>query len=136
MTVVALIAQRILDENNYSAGAGGDITLTNMEYLIKNAVDHINLHAGTTISFTPAAGAASLTADDDEIIVVKDLSVLRLRTYLDRGPNVGVSSLSVTATLNDPQYTLLAKAVEAGIVKLRNKQGVAFMPASDDADIT
>jgi len=121
MTTVALIAQRILDENNYSAGAAGDITLTNMEYIIKNAVDQINLHAGTSISFTPAAGAASLTATDDEIIVVKDLSVARLRTYLDRGPNVGVSSLSVTATTNDPQYNMLMQSVRDGIDRLRGR---------------
>jgi len=121
MTTVALIAQRILDENNYSSGAGGDITTTNMEYLIKNAVDHINLVAGTSISFTPAAGVASLTASDSEILVVKGLSLIWLRCYLDRGPNTAVSAISVSAVTNDPQYNVFMQFVREGIDRLRGR---------------
>jgi hypothetical protein len=113
MTTVTTIAQRILDENNYTTP-----TTTITEYLIKNAVDYINMMAGTSISFTPAAGAASLTADDDEIVVTKSLSVLLLRAYHDRGPNAGIGGLSVTSLVGDPQYSVYLKMIDAGIAQL------------------
>ena len=120
MTVVTTIAQRILDENNYTVA---DISLTNPEYVIKNAVDYVNAVAGTSISFTPAAGAASLTADDDEIVTVKFASVLLLRTYHDRGPNTSVAGLSVTSLIGDPQFTLFRELLNP---LLRRLMGVAF----------
>lgn len=110
--MVANIAQRILDENNYTVS---DISIANLEYLIDNAADYINLMAGTAIA--DIAGG-TLTGTENEIIVVKSLSTLMLRAYLDRGPNTAVSSLSVTSVLADPQYALFTKIVDAGIAKL------------------
>ena len=119
MTAITTIAQRIIDENNYAAP--GDITLTNMEYLIKNACDYINLQAGTTITFTPAAGVATLTATDAQIPVIKLLSALYLRAYKDRGPNASIGSISVSSIRGDPQFTIFWKQVEDGISRLRGR---------------
>jgi hypothetical protein len=59
-----------------------------------------------------------------------------LRANLDRGLNVGIGSLSITAALNDPQYVFFAKAFEDGIARLKIKPDMPFVVASDDADIT
>ena len=133
MTAIALIAQRILDENRYAAP--GHITLTNMEYIIKNAVDYINLQAGTSISFTPLAGAATLTAADGEIITVKAGSLLMLKAYLDRGPNASITGISISTLIADPQYAFWSKAFEACIEKLKGHVGVSFTVGSDDGDL-
>jgi hypothetical protein len=118
MTIVTNIAQRILDENNKTVS---DITLVNMEYLVKNAVDHINSQTGRSISFTPAAGAASLTANDDEIPVIKNLSALLLRSYLEKDPNIAFGGMSVSAIANDTQYTLFMQLVNDGLMRLRGR---------------
>lgn len=119
MTTITDVAQRILDENNYT-----DPSTTIVEYLIKNAVDHINLMAGTSISFTPVAGSEDLTASDSEIIVVKTLSALMIRAYKDKGPQVGVAGMSVVAVVSDPQYRLFSKIVNQGINRLRGRSFV------------
>lgn len=116
MTTVTTIAQRMLDENNYSTD---DITTTNTEYLIKNAVDYTNLVAGTSITFTPSSGTASLTAEDGEIAAIKFLATLMIRAYLDRGPNTSIGSVNVTAILNDPQYALFSDLYQKAITRLR-----------------
>ena len=48
MVTVTTIAQRLLDENNYTPG--DHISTTNFEYLIDNAIDYINAEAGTSIA--------------------------------------------------------------------------------------
>ncbi len=118
MTTITDVAQRILDENKYTAN---DISTTNLEYLIKNAVDYINMMAGTSISFTPVAGSEDLTASDSELVVVKTLSALMIRAYKDRGPQTGTAGLSVTAVISDPQYRLFTKIVNQGINMLRGR---------------
>ena len=118
MTTINNIAQRILDENDYSAPS--DISLTNLEYLIDNAIDTVNLRAGTTIAdLSGSAETKAITASESEILVVKELTVLVLRAYLDRGPNVGVSGLSVSAVLADPQYAYFSEAVKEDIARLQ-----------------
>ena len=118
MTTITNIAQRILDENNYTTS---DITTTNVEYLIKNAVDHINTQTGRTISFTPSAGTASLTAQDDEMPYIKNLTALMIRAYKDRGPNTAIGGLAVSSLTNDPQYSLFLKLLDDGIQRLRGR---------------
>jgi len=118
MTVVTDVAQRVLDENNYSVS---DISLLNLEYLIRNAVDYVNMQAGTAIAFVPVAGSEDLNASDSEIIVVKALSVILLRAYVDRGPNVAISSLSVSTVANDPQYNVFMQIVNDGLMRLRGR---------------
>lgn len=110
MTTITDIAQRILDENNYT-----DPSTTIVEYLIKNAVDYINLMAGTSITFVPSAGSEDLTASDSEIMVVKTLTALMIRAYKDRGPQVSVAGFSAQAVVSDPQYRLFSQLVRRGI---------------------
>jgi hypothetical protein len=102
-TTIASIAQRVLSENSYTTT---DCSLINTEYLIKKAVEHINLETGHAISFTPSGGTQSLTATDAELVAVQTLSGLLLRAYKDRGPNTNVSVLTVTSLITDPQYSL------------------------------
>lgn len=118
MTTISNIAQRILDENGYSTG---DISLTNLEYLIDNAIDTVNLRAGTTIAdLSGSAESKSITGTEAEILVVKELSVLILRAYKDRGPNTAIAGLSATAVLSDPQYDYYSRAVREDIMRLQD----------------
>jgi len=91
MTTVTNIGQRILDENDYSTPSV-DI----VEYLVDNAIDYINMEAGTSIAeLSGVAETKSLTGTKSEIAVVKALSVLMLRAYKDRGPQVSVERSAV-----------------------------------------
>jgi hypothetical protein len=119
MTTVTDIAQRILDENNYTVGDFG--SLTNVEYLVKNAVDYVNLMADVNISFTPVAGSEDLTASDSEIITVKFATVLLLRAYHDRGPNTSVAGLAVTSLVGDPQYSFYSQALKLALDRLMGR---------------
>lgn len=116
MTTISNIAQRILDENNWTVS---NISLINLEYLIKNAVDYINMMTETTISFAPTGtGTLSLTASDKEIVTTKFLTTLLLRAYLDRGPNTSVQGLTVSSLLADPQYATYDKMVDKAMERL------------------
>ncbi len=110
MTTIVNIAQRILDENNYTES---NISLVNLEYLIKNATDYINLMTEHSISFTPAAGVASLTATDAEIITTKFLTTLLLTERANRGPNASIQGLTVASLQTNPTYEkMIDKALE------------------------
>ena len=117
MTSIANIAQRILDENNYTVS---DISHVNLEYLIDNAIDYVNMQAGTSIA--DLAGTAenkSLTASNAQVFVVKTLSALMIRAYKDKGPQVGVAGLSVSQIITDPHYSLFTKLLEHAIERLK-----------------
>jgi len=117
LTTIDSIAQRILDENDYSTP-----NVAIVEYLIDNAIDYINMEAGTSIAeLSGDAESKSLTGTKSEISVVKALSVLMLRAYRDRGPQVSVGGLNVAVTLADPQYSLFTKMVNKGISRLRGR---------------
>ena len=116
MTTITNIAQRILDENNYTTS---DISIINLEYLIKNVCDEINSECGTSITFTPGSGTESLTATDAEIVAIKLGAVLYLRAYKDRGPNTAIASLSVSSLTNDPQYSFFSKRFEKALERLK-----------------
>ena len=119
MVTISNIAQQILDENNYTEA---DISKTNLEYLIDNAIDYINLVAGTSIAdLSGTAGSKSLTATENEIVAIKLLTVLLLRAYKDRGPNASVAGLNVSAVINDPQYTLYKELFDLAVARLRGK---------------
>lgn len=113
MTTITDVAARIKTENNYTDPADATV-----EYLIDNAVDFINMEAGTTIAHV---SSNDLTASDSELVVVKSLSVLMLRAYKDRGPDTAVAGLSVSTVLADPQYDLFTKLVFRGINRLRGR---------------
>jgi hypothetical protein len=127
------IAQQILDENRWTIA---DITIANVQYLIDNASHYINLMAGTTI---PNLVGDVLVASDNELTVVKMLTALLIRAYLDRGPNVSLGSISITSVLTDPQYNLFTDMVTKAIEQLKldasGTAGIAFAVGTDDADL-
>jgi hypothetical protein len=53
--------------------------------------------------------------------VVKALTTILLKAYVDRGPNVGISSLSVTAVASDAQYNAFMQIVNDGLMRLRGR---------------
>lgn len=114
MTTITNIAQRILDENGYT-----DPSTTVTEYLVKKAVEYVNLKTGGTVSFTPSGGTQSLTATDAQLTCIQNLSGLLLRAYNDKGPNMSVGGLSVSSLTSDPEYSLLMKLVDDEIAELR-----------------
>lgn len=133
MVTVSNIAQRILDENGYTTS---DISLTNLEYQIDNAIDTINLRAGTSIAdLAGSADSKSITGTESEILVVKEIAILMLRAYKDRGPNATLSGLSVTAVLADPQYDYYSKAILEDIKHLRaaSYDRIPFVVATDES---
>lgn len=116
MVTISNIAQRVLDENNYVVD--DDISVVNLEYLIDNAVDYVNLMTGRSIS---NVSGNDLTADRDEIMLVKTLSALLIRAHLDRGPTLSVGGISVASVLADPQYNLFSKIIDQGVNMLRGR---------------
>lgn len=108
-------AQQLLDENNWTTS---DISLANTEYLVNNAIHHIELETGLSLNDMTSQ---SVTVTDGQETVIKALSALMIRAHLDRGPQVGVAGLSVTAVIADPQYSLFTKILEDGINRLRGR---------------
>jgi hypothetical protein len=125
--LATITAQRILDENGWESSdvhATETTALTRVEYLIDNAVNWINLEAGTSISnISGTAGSKSLTSTANQDSVVKMLAALLVRAYLDKGPNVGLSALNVAQITTDPHYALFMKLVRKGI---DNLNGTSF----------
>lgn len=117
MTTIANIAQRILDENNYTTT---DCSLVNTEYLIKKAVEHVNLKTSGTVAFTPSGGTQSLTGTDAQLTCIQNLSALFLRAYLDKSPNISLQGLSVSTLITDPQYSLFMKLIDEQINLLKS----------------
>jgi len=113
--MATITAQIILDENNYAVS---DISLANMGYLIDNAINYTNLVCGTSIS-NLVAGSVTVTAG--EAAVVKTLSAMLLRAYVDRGPNASVGGLVVTSVIADPQYSLFQGLLKEGLDRLRGR---------------
>ena len=123
MVTISNVADRILTENNYVVGDFG--SLTNVEYLIDNAVDYINLEAGVSIAnLSGTEETKSLTATAQEIVVVKLVSGLLLRAFKDKGPAVTVQGLSVSMILTDPHYQVFTKLMNSAINRLRGRSFV------------
>jgi len=119
MTVITTIAQRILDENNYTIA---DCSLVNLENRIDTGIRYINLEADTSIAaLSGAAGAKTLTASDSEVAVVFFLSGLLLRARQDKGPNSNTGSISVSSITSDPSFTIETKLLETAINRLRKR---------------
>jgi len=124
MVTEADIAQWILDKNNMTT-SDANITLAHLEDLIDDAIDYINLEAGTSIAdLSGSAGSKSLVGTENEITVVKALSALCLRGFTDQGPNVAVGGLNINEIVSDPHYRLKSKWVERGINRLRGRSFV------------
>ena len=119
MVLITTIAQRILNENGYSTS---DISLVNLEYLIDNAIDYVNMEAGTSIAdLGGAAAAKTLTGSEPEIFMVKTLSGLMIRAYKEHGPQVGLSSMSISLVSTDPNFKVYWSLFQNGLNRLRGK---------------
>lgn len=117
MVTIASFAQRILDENKYTTSDVG--SLTKLEYMIDNAIDIINLRAGTSIAdLSGTAETKSIIGTESEILVVKELTVLLIRALKDRGPATSPTTMNVSAVLADPQYDFYSKAIREDIKHL------------------
>ena len=112
-----ITAALLMAENNYTTS---DITAANLEYIIDNAINHVNLAAGTDISnmTSPGTGTGTVSMTGDESAAVKALSILMLKAYLDRGPNTQIGGLNVSTLIADPQYDLYSKLYTEAITKL------------------
>jgi hypothetical protein len=117
MVTIASFATRLKTENNES-----DIAAATFEYLIDNAIDYINLTAGTSIAdLSGDAGTKSVTASEGELAAIKTLSGLLLRAYNDKGPEVGVGGLSVSEITSDPHYRVFMKLFNESLHHLRGR---------------
>jgi len=115
MVLISNIAQRLLDENNITTD---DITVVKFEYLIDNAVDHINLVAGTSIA---NISSNDLTATASEFAAIKTLSGLLLRAYMDKGPQTAIGGMGVTEITSDPHYRVFMKLFNQSLQYLRGR---------------
>ena len=114
---VNLTAQNILDENKWTVY---NISLANLETLIDNSINYINLEANTTISLSAGtSGSKTVTLTRSESLALKSLTALMVRAYLDKGPNIGLASLSVVNTIDDPNYSLFSDIVQKSILRLK-----------------
>ena len=119
---INITAQNILDENKWTVA---NIALANLETLMDNAINYINLEANTSIA--PMSGTSEsqiCTLTRSESLAFKSLTSLMVRAYLDKGPNIGVSSLSVSNVINDPHYTLFSDIIQKSINRLKTANPV------------
>lgn len=120
--MATITAQTLLDQNNWATtdiNAVALTALTRVEYLIDDSIDYINSQAGLNISnLTGAAGSKTVTVTSAQSPIIKALASLLIRAYLDKGPNIGVGGVGVTAISTDPQYDMHMKMLKNGIKRL------------------
>lgn len=125
MVTIANVAQQLLDENGVDSTvihATSSTALTRVEYLIDNAIDGINLMAGQSIAdLSGAAGSKSLTATENQLLSIKTLSALFIRAYIDKGPQVNLAALNVSALSSDPHYKVQMKLFLMSLNYLRGR---------------
>lgn len=125
-TTITNIAQRILDENGYTiTGSTPDLpglTLTILEYKIDDAIDYVNLKAGTIIAnLSGTVGAKSFTYNAGENVPVKQLVNLMLKAYKEKGEQVNMANLSASYLAADPDYAVSKKLLDESLVELKNR---------------
>ena len=119
MVTIANVASRMLDETRYTAA---DISLTNLEYLIDNAIDYVNLQAGTSIAdLTGAAESKQYIGSEAQTVAMKACVNLLLRAYLEKGPVKSVGGLTVGPITTDPHYKVMSRFLAQAINKLRGR---------------
>lgn len=119
MVTISSIAQRILDKTGYTAS---NCSLTHLEYLIDDAIDHINLVAGTSIAdLSGTAESKSITATENELAAVYRLSELLLRARQDKGPQVTGGGISLMEVASDPHYKIQMKLFNQSLNYLRGR---------------
>jgi len=116
--MVTITAAQMHSETGYSIS---DITVTNLEYLIDNAIDYVNAECGTSISSMAGGPPKTVTVTAGQSAALKPLIVLMMRAYKDRGPTVGVPGLNVTEVISDPQYKLHIMLWKSSLKRLRGR---------------
>jgi len=123
--MATITAQTLLDRNNWATTdihATAVTALTRVEYLIDDAIDYINGESGTSMSnMTGAAGSKTVTVTSAQAPIVRALAALLVRAYLDKGPNVSVGSMGVSAIVSDPEYKIHMMMIQTGISRLRGR---------------
>lgn len=116
MVAVTDIGSQLKTENNYTSPADETV-----EYLIDNAIDIVNLMAGTGIAdLSGAAGSKSLNGSEGEVALVKLLSGLMLRAYWEKGP-AAIGDVSVTTVTTDPHYKVFMGMFNRALPYLRGR---------------
>ena len=119
MAVIANVASQLKTENAYTDGY---ITDTDCEYLIDNAIDYINLVAGTSIAdLSGAAGSKTLTATEAELSAIKTLTGLLLRAYKEKGGQAAIAGFSVQEAISDPHYNVFMELFNNSLKYLRGR---------------
>jgi len=119
MVTVSNFGTWILEKNNYGIG---DCPLARVEDLIDDAIDHINLVAGTSIAdLSGASESKSVTASENELTCIKKLSALLVRAYVDKGSQVAVGGVGVTEVASDPHYKIHMKLFNQSLQYLRGR---------------
>lgn len=119
MVTITNVAQRMFDETNYTAG---QIAPINLEYLIDNAIDYVNLEAGTSIAdLTGAAETKQYVGSENETVAVKACVNLMMRAYVDKGPTVAVGGMSVAPIVSDPHYKVETMILKRALNRLRGR---------------
>lgn len=123
-----ITAQTLLDRNNWATtdiNTDATTAKTRVEYLIDDAIDYINGEAGTSMSnMSGAAGSKSVTVTSAQAPIVRALAALLVRAYLDKGPNVSVGGMGVSAIVSDPEYKVHMMMIMQGISRLRGRSFV------------
>lgn len=114
--MVAITASQINSETD------ANIDTTILEYLIDNAINYVNFHAGTSISnMSGTAGSKTVTVSSDQSAVLKPLIYMMVRARQDKGPNISGSPITITALITDPEYSLYKPMIDEGINRLRGR---------------
>lgn len=132
MVTVTNIATRILDENGWQLSdlpqnsSGSTYTLTQLEYLIDNAIEYINIRLlpsedGPINSLSGTAGSKSLTGTRAEVFCVKQAVSIITRTMKEMGQNISLDSLSLSQSQSssDPHYANTARMLKECINDLK-----------------
>lgn len=115
---VTITAQDVLDENGWTDGT--EIDLDKLEDLMKNAINYINLETGRNIApMTGTADSMTTNLTRQESVAVKLLSALMVRAKKEQGPNANVMSLSVSQIVTDPHFVLYTDILNKALARLR-----------------
>jgi len=118
--MATITAQQILDENKWTET---QISITNLEYLIDNAINYVNAETGLSISnLSGSPGSVTVTSSQD--YVIKALSAVLVRAYLEKGPNVAVNAMNMSKISTDPHYKVMMWLIKSGINRLRGRSFV------------
>jgi len=99
---------------------------TTIELLMDMMISHINAEAGASLAhfrddIVNAAGSkvVSITAAQEPVFLSG--SALMLRSLKDKGPNVNLGILNMTAVISDPHYRVFIMMFRQSINRLRGR---------------